>query len=198
MLQLTDEAFAIIKKIWSIGHDKSGYWYLGRTTHDLYDYKSMEGEPQPDTVYVVSYVDHDKEYEEFKNTLEEAAARCAQLTGATIEEADWAGGSDKQPYVFDWTKQRVSDLLTAMDMEDFMSGINPLSSLMNGLTEMSKGISKLAEGMGQISSFIEENGSNISNIGNLESRIAALEAIAGISNEDPGNGGDENNGGLDL
>lgn len=184
MLQLTDEAFAIIKKIWSIGDAKSDYWYLGRTTHYLYVYKSMEGEPQPDTVYVVSYVDHDKEYEEFKNTLEEAAARAAQLTGATIEEADWAGGADKQPYVFDWTKDRAADLVEAMDIKEFIEGLNPFSTFFS----MRAVINSLSSKYQEMSDTILD----------LTSRVTVLEqalaqAQGGGSTDSPTNGG-ENQG----
>ena len=190
MLQLTDEAFAIVKTIWKFGSKRSDFWYLGRNTKNPYSY-TMPGQPQPDVIYIVRYVDGgSKVYK----TLEAAQQSSeAQHAGATIEAADWAGGADKQPYVFDWTKQRVSDLLSAMDMEEFMSGINPLSSLMNAFTKMGEGINQLSEAVQQMSPVVQGLAS-----ANLEARIAALEqALSQAQNSgstgSPSNGG-ENQG----
>lgn len=193
MLQLTDEAFAIVKTIWKFGSYKSDFWYLGRNTKAPYPY-TMPGQPQPDVIYIVRYVDGGKNYSKVYTTLEAAQQSSeAQHAGATIEAADWAGGADKQPYVFDWTKQRVSDLLSAMDMEEFMSGINPLSSLMNSLTKMGDGINQLSEAVQQMSPVVQGLAS-----ANLEARIAALEqALSQAQNSgstgSPSNGG-ENQG----
>ncbi len=120
MRQVSDEGFALVKMIWDFGSEKEKHWYLGRITKQTYDYTAAEGSTQPDTIYVVHYE------EDYKICVsQEAAAQSpeAQTPGATIEAADWAGGADKQPYVFDWTKDRVADMLEAMDLGEFGEGL---------------------------------------------------------------------------
>lgn len=187
MLQLTDEAFAMVKTIWNIGNNKSDFWYLGRNTKDIYPHEMPEGQPQPDVIYIVRYVDGGKNDSKAYITLEAAQQSSeAQHAGATIEAADWAGGADKQPYVFDWTKQRVSDLISAMDMEEFISGFNPLSSLMNNLTKMGDRIQLLSHAVQQ--QLTPQVTANADNIGNLQSRVSAIEeAIQQFQNSNSNN-----------
>ncbi len=193
--QATDDAFVLIKTLWNFGgkNDPDRY-YLGRTTKELYTYTAPEGYTQPNIIYVLHYEEGGKKYSK-EYASQEAAMQTssAQTPGATIEIADWAGGADKQPYVFDWTKQRVSDLISAMDMEEFISGFNPLSSLMNSLTKMGDGINQLSEAVQQMSPVVQGLAS-----ANLEARIAALEqALSQAQNSgstgSPSNGG-ENQG----
>lgn len=124
MRQVSDEGFALVKMIWDFGSEKEKHWYLGRITKQTYDYTAAEGSTQPDTIYVVHYEeDKGSYYKEYGSQEAAAQSSEAQTPGATIEAADWAGGADKQSYVFDWTKDRVADMLEAMDLGEFGEGL---------------------------------------------------------------------------
>lgn len=174
--QATDDAFALVKKIWSIGSDKSDYWYLCRNSKTAYSFHPAEG-TQPDTIYVVRYRENDEDYGEAFVSLESAQYAAAQHPGSTMEMADWAGDSaDKQPYIFDWTKDRVADLLEAMDINEFSSELNPLSPYIRDIEKLSEAVQDLASA-------------------NLESRVAALEqALAQAQGGGNNGGGNENQG----
>lgn len=164
MRQVSDEGFALAKMIWDFGSEKEKHWYLGRITKQTYDYTAAEGSTQPDTIYVVHYeVDKDSHYKTYGSQEAAAQSSEAQTPGATIEAADWAGGADKQPYVFEWTKDRVADRLEAMDPGEIREGfVYPIT----GQTE------KIYEEFNRLYNDINNQSQRITN---LESKVAALE-----------------------
>lgn len=190
--QATDDAFGWVKKIWRFGSNKSGYWYLCRNSKTIYGFHLLEG-TQPDIIYIVRYRENDKDYSSASASLETAQSFAAQHPGSTMEIADWAGGADKQPYIFDWTKERVADLLEAMDINEFLSGFNPLSLYISNIEKMGDGINQLSAAVQQMSPVVQGLAS-----ANLEARVAALEqalaqAQGGSSTDSPTNGGGNEN-----
>ncbi len=190
--QVTDDAIGWVKKIWHFGSNRSAYWYLCRNSKTTYNFRVLEG-TQPDIIYIVRYRENDKDYSSSFVSLESAQSFAAQRPGSTMEIADWAGGADKQPYVFDWTKDRVADLLEAMDINEFIEGFNPFSTFVSEVTKMGDGINKLSQAVQEMSPVVQVLAS-----ANLEARIAALEqALSQAQNSgstgSPSNGG-ENQG----
>jgi hypothetical protein len=190
--QTTDDAIGWVKKIWHFGSKGSDYWYLCRNSKTIYNFRVLEG-TQPDIIYIVRYRENDKDYSSSFVSLESAQSFAAQRPGSTMEIADWAGGADKQPYVFDWTKDRVADLVEAMDINEFIEGFNPFSTFVSKVTEMGYGINKLSQAVQEMSPVVQVLAS-----ANLEARIAALEqALSQAQNSgstgSPSNGG-ENQG----
>lgn len=172
--QVSNDAFALVKKIWTVGGNRLGYWYLCRNSKTIYGFHLLEG-TQPDTIYVVRYRENDSDYSQAFVSLESAQYAAAQHPGSTMEMADWAGDSaDKQPYIFDWTKDRVADMLEAMDINEFSSALNPLSPYIRDIEKLSGAVQDLAGA-------------------NLESRVAALEqALAQAQGGGNNGGGNEN------
>ena len=190
--QVTDDAIGWVKKIWHFGSNRSDYWYLCRNSKTTYNFRVLEG-TQPDIIYIVRYRENDNDYSSSFVSLEAAQSFAAQRPGSTMEIADWAGGADKQPYVFDWTKDRVADLVEAMDINEFIEGFNPFSTFVSKVTEMGYGINKLSQAVQEMSPVVQGLAS-----ANLEARIAALEqALSQAQNSgstgSPSNGG-ENQG----
>ena len=180
ILQLTDDVFAIIKIMPGINLvcKEADNYYWGRDTKKLYTFTSN---PLPDSVYVAHKMEDGEPYDKPFGTLIDAQNFCEGDPNATIEVADWAGGADKQPYVFDWTKQRVSDLLTAMDMEEFMAGLlelNPFRSINKSVRGLSR----------ELSNLTREN--LISRVLLLENQVEQLMTLASQAM-----GGNANNGG---
>lgn len=164
MRQVSDEGFALAKMIWDFGSEKEKHWYLGRITKQTYDYTAAEGSTQPDTIYVVHYeVDKDSHYKTYGSQEAAAQSSGAQTPGATIEAADWAGGADKQSYVFDWTKDRVADMLEAMDLGEFGEG------LVYPITRQTEKI------WNEINTLYNNNSRLNDRIFSLESKVATLE-----------------------
>lgn len=179
MRQVSDEGFALVKMIWDFGSEKERHWYLGRITKQTYDYTAAEGSTQPDTIYVVHYEEDGKKYwKEYASQEAAAQSSKAQTPGATIEAADWAGGADKQPYVFDWTKDRVADMLEAMEPGEFGEGlIYPIT----GQTE------KIYKEFNRLYNDINNQSQRILS---LESKVATLENALQQYQNSGNNGGE--------
>lgn len=174
MRQVSDEGFALAKMIWDFGSEKEKHWYLGRITKQTYAYTAAEGSTQPDTIYVVHYEeDKDSCYKIYGSQEAAAQSSEAQTPGATIEAADWAGGADKQPYVFDWTKDRVADMLEVMDLGEFGEGL--VYPITRQTEEIWNDINNLYNNN---SRFNERIFSLESKVATLAERIEALEALA--------------------
>lgn len=180
MRQASDEGFALVKMIWDFGSEKERHWYLGRITKQTYDYTAAEGSTQPDTIYVVHYEDDDKGscYQTYGSQEAAAQSSAAQHAGATIEAADWAGGADKQPYVFDWTKDRVADMLEAMEPGEFGEG------LVYPITRQTEKIYK------EFNRLYNDINNQSQRITNLESKVAALEYALQQYQNSGNNGGE--------
>ncbi len=179
--QATDDAFVLMKTLWTFGGKDPDRYYLGRTTKELYTYTAPEGYTQPNIIYVLHYEEGGKKYcEEYASQEAAMQTSSAQTPGATIEIADWAGETDMQPYVFDWTKDRTADLVEAMGLEEFASGIIPFTST---IQKLNRNIRGLDEGLNSLAGKMQ----------NLTSRLEILEQVL-QEHQNSGSNGGENQG----
>lgn len=165
--QATDDAFVLIKTLWNFGGENDpDRYYLGRTTKELYTYTDPEGYTQPNIIYVLHYEEGGKKYSK-EYASQEAAMQTssAQTPGATIEIADWAGETDMQPYVFDWTKDRAADLVEAMGLEEFASGIIPFTSTIKKLNTLAGKMQNLTYRLEILEQVLQEHQNSGSNGG---------------------------------
>ncbi len=203
LMQISDDAWGFIKKIY-FGDMDAAYYYVGRTTKMNFRHPSIpsgaSAEAVPDTIYVALAIKTDGVHNYTIAATPEAAEEKAELyrndeqfSKVIVDAADWAGGADKQAFIFEWTRQRTHDYIEAMDMEEFMSNINPIKPLISKLTKMGNGINQLSQAVQEMSAVVHVLAS-----ANLEARVAALEqalaqAQGGGSTDSPTNGG-ENQG----
>ena len=85
-----------------------------------------------------------------------------------------------QPYVFDWTKDRTADLVEAMGLEEFASGIIPFTST---IQKLNRNIRGLDEGLNSLAGKMQ----------NLTSRLEILEQVL-QEHQNSGSNGGENQG----